>query len=203
MPGPRLSCRTLALAALVALAACGSSGRELREPTPGQTAPPRKQDAAGTVSTTAPNQLSVFGLATTAWVPGGEIPERYSCDGVSISPPLAFFTPPPNATELALVVTDLDNGFFHWIVTGIPPLTSTIGEGELPAGATEATNSGGVRQWVGPCPPQGEQHQYEFALYALAAPPGVQPGQEPESAVAAIASAPLETATMTGTYERR
>jgi len=199
----RLVVRALTIMLVVAaVAGCGSSGRELREPPPGQTAPPRKQAAAGTVSTTTPNQLDVFGLATTAWAPGGAIPQRYSCDGDDVSPPLALFSAPVGAVELALVVTDLDNGFIHWIVVGIPPLTTSLEEGELPAAALEVTNSSGAPQWVGPCPPSGEDHTYEFALYALATSPAVAEGEDAESAVAAITADPLEIGTITGSYER-
>jgi Raf kinase inhibitor-like YbhB/YbcL family protein len=184
------------------LVACGSSGRELREPAPGQTAPPRRQAAAGSASTTAVDQLEVFGLATTAWAPGGEIPRRHTCDGEDVSPPFALFAPPAGAAELALVVTDLDNDFIHWIVAGIPPLTTSLAEGELPAGAIVATNSSGTADWVGPCPPSGEEHTYEFALYALAAPSGTTSGSEAEAVVASITAEPLETSTITGSYER-
>lgn len=195
--------RILALTTTIwLLGACGSSGRNLRDPVPGQTAPPRKQAAAGTVSSTSPSELTVFGIATNDWSLGGEIPTRYTCDGADISPSFAIFVPPPGAVELALVVTDLDNDFVHWIVAGIPPMTVSVNEGEVPPGAVQANNSGGTSQWVGPCPPDGEEHVYEFALYALDTPSGVTAGQDTDSAVAALAAAPLETSTITGSYSR-
>jgi Raf kinase inhibitor-like YbhB/YbcL family protein len=195
--------RLLVLAAAALLVAgCGSSGRDLREPPPGQTAPPRKPSSAGTVTSTVPDQLDVFGLATTAWSPGGPIPTRYTCDGANLSPPFAIFVPPPGAVELALVVTDLDNDLVHWIVTGISPGTSSVGEGELPPGAVEAVNGRGTEGWFGPCPPEGDEHVYEFAIYALGAPLDVAPGQDAEQVVAAISADPLEVASITGTYAR-
>lgn len=195
--------RLLVLASTALLVAgCGSSGRELRDPPPGQTAPPRKPSSAGTVSSTVPDQLDVFGLATTAWAPGGPIPARYTCDGANVSPPFAIFVPPTDAVELALVVTDLDIDLVHWIVTSIPPGTSSVGEGELPPGAVEAVNGQGSHDWFGPCPPEGEQHVYEFAIYALGTPLTATPDQDAESVVAAISAEPLEVASMTGTYSR-
>lgn len=191
-----------ALATAAGLAGCGSSGRELRDPVPGATAPPRKAAPAGTIPTTTAGVLDVFGLATPAWPPGGRIPTRFTCDGDEVSPPLALFSPPVGTTELALVVTDLDNDFVHWVVVGIAPATTAFGEGELPAGAREAANSAGTTGWVGPCPPSGEDHVYELALYALAAPPAIPEGADAESAVAAISAEPIETATITGSYDR-
>jgi Raf kinase inhibitor-like YbhB/YbcL family protein len=186
---------------VVSLGSCGSSGRELRAPEPGQTAPPRKQSAAGAVTSTSPT-LASFGLTSDALSLGGPIPSRFTCDGVNVSPPFAIFTPPTGSVELALVVTDLDNEFVHWIVTGIAPVVASMPEGGLPDGAVEATNSSGAPQWSGPCPPEGEEHIYEFALYALGAPSGVTADQSPEAIVEMLSSAPLELATFTGSYLR-
>lgn len=189
------------LVATALLAACGSSGRELREPPPGRTAPPRKAAPAGTVPSTV-EAPDVFGLATPAWPPGGDIPRQYTCDGEDVSPQLLLFNPPPDAAGLALVVSDLDDDRYHWIVVGIPPLTASFGDGELPPGAIEAPNSFGIRGWSGPCPPPGETHVYEFALYALSEPISITDTAEPEALEATIAAAALETATITGSYER-
>jgi Raf kinase inhibitor-like YbhB/YbcL family protein len=189
----------------VLVAACGSSGRELRDPPPGQTAPPRKPAAAGTLSssTTVASTLATFGMASDAWRPGGDLPERFTCDGEDVSPPLQIFTVPPDAVELAIVVTDVDAGdFAHWVLAGLAPSTASIGEGEVPAGAVQARNSFGRESYSGPCPPEGELHQYEFAVYAMDEPSGVEPGQDPQSAIALVTRAPLELATVTATYRR-
>ena len=189
------------VAALV-LAACGSSGRELRDPKPGATAPQRNESASGTLTPTSGPDVSVFGLASDAWTPGGTIPARYTCDGDDVSPPFAVFSPPPGTVELALVVTDIDAPWVHWVLAGMAPETATFDAGEVPTGAVQASNSSGSAKYSGPCPPEGEQHTYEFALYALPAPSGVTEGQAAESAVDAIATNPLQTASITGSFER-
>lgn len=195
--------RLLAVALLaVALTACGSSGRELRDPEPGATAPPRKESPSGTLTPTSGPDTSVFGLASDAWTPGGDIPERYTCDGDEVSPPFAVFSPPAGTVELALVMTDVDAPFVHWVVAGMAPETASFGPGEVPPGAVQASNTRGSAQYVGPCPPEGEQHTYEFALYALPAPSGVTESQDAVSAIAAITTAPLQTASITGLFER-
>jgi Raf kinase inhibitor-like YbhB/YbcL family protein len=189
------------LVALV-VGACGSSGRELRDPEPGATAPPRRESSSGSLTPTSGPDASIFGLASDAWTPGGDIPERYTCDGDDVSPPFAVFSPPPGTVELALVVTDLDTPFVHWVLAGMAPETASFESGEVPAEAVQASNTGGSPRYAGPCPPEGEQHTYEFALYALDSPSGVTEGQDAVSAVAAIAAAPRQTASITGMFER-
>jgi hypothetical protein len=200
---PPLPYRPIAvvLAALV-LAGCGSSGRELRDPKPGATAPERRESSSGTLTPTSGPDISVFGLASDAWTPGGNIPEHYTCDGEDVSPPFAVFSPPPGTVELALVVTDIDAPWVHWVLAGMSAETASFESGEVPAGAVQASNSSGSPQYSGPCPPEGEQHTYEFALYALPAPSGVTEGQSAVTAVAAITTDPLQTASITGTFER-
>ncbi len=200
--------RRLALVTAVAVAssgvlvACGTSGRDLRDPKPGATAPPRKESAAGTLPSSIGSDAGVFGLASDAWTPGGLIPKRFTCDGENASPPLAVFSPPAGTVELALVVTDVDTPFVHWVVAGMAPKSVSFEAGQVPPGAIQANNTTGTPRYTGPCPPTGEQHTYEFTVYALAAPTGVTEGQDATGAVATITDQPLQTASITGYYGR-
>jgi hypothetical protein len=201
---PRLAVVSILLAVVaVGATACGTTGRELRDPTPGATAPARRGQAVGTLPPTSDGGAeTTFGLASDAWNPGGSIPREYSCEGANISPPFAVFAPPAGAVELALVVTDLDVPYVHWVVAAIPPASASFQAAEVPAGAVQAANSSGSARYTGPCPPEGEDHTYEFAVYALGSPSGVTPDQDAESAIAAITASPLMTATITGRFER-
>jgi hypothetical protein len=107
---------------------------------------------------------STFG--SPAFAPGSPIPERFTCDGEDVSPPLEWSD---GAAEYAVVVTDPDaGGFVHWIVTGIPAGTTGLPEGASAAdGLIEGTNGFGRDRWDGPCPPPGKPHAYEFRLYRL------------------------------------
>ena len=113
----------------------------------------------------APESMRV---TSPAFAAGDTIPERYTCDGQGVSPPLAWSGVPPKARELELVVEDPDAGnFVHWTVLGIPPTRMRLAEGRTPTGAVETENSFGDRGWGAPCPPKGDEpHRYEFALYA-------------------------------------
>ncbi len=207
MPNRPLARRGLLIAAVLAvsaglLLACGSSGRSLRDPKPGATAPPRKESAAGTLTPSTGGAEGVFGLASTAWTPGGEIPKKFTCDGDDISPPIAVFAPPAGTVEVALIVTDTSAPFVHWIMAGLAPTSAVFDAGQVPPGAVQANNSATAAQYTGPCPPVGEEHTYDFTVYALPAPSGVTTGQDPLSAVAAITEQPIQTASITGFYGR-
>jgi Raf kinase inhibitor-like YbhB/YbcL family protein len=196
----------VALASLLVLAvsACGSSGRALRDAEPDTTAPPRKPPAAGTLAPGSSTTLStVFAITTDAWTPGAEIPAVYTCDGEDISPPFVLSQIPPGTAELALVVNDVDaNGIVHWLVAGITADTTLVPEGAAPAGAVEALSANGEAGWFGPCPPEDEVHNYEFNLYALSAPSGITAGQSAEEAMATIDATTIARSQFTGTYQR-
>lgn len=183
--------------------ACGSSGRDMREPTPGATAPARIPNPAGTLEATSTTS-AYFGLSSDSWSPGGALPERFTCDGADVSPPLVISSVPPGTVELALVMTDPDaNRFVHWVVAGIAPTTTEIVEGTLPAGAVEGSTTNGSTGYYGPCPPKGEEHTYELTLYALGTPSGITRGEAPTQAVDSITAKGSQTAILTGTYKKR
>ena len=96
----------------------------------------------------------------------GHIPEKYTCDGENVSPPLLINGIPDEAVSLVLIIEDPDapgNIFDHWVVWNIPPV-ETIEEGGLPG--MVGKNSEGKNAYMGPCPPSGT-HRYFFKVYAL------------------------------------
>jgi Raf kinase inhibitor-like YbhB/YbcL family protein len=151
----------------------------------------------------APADSGGLAVSSTAFEDGDPIPERYTCDGDETSPPLAFTGVPADTAELAVVVRDPDaDGFVHWVVAGIPADAPGIDEGAPPAGAVEAANGFDEPGWAGPCPPEGD-HTYEFTVYALAEPSGLEEGAGAEAGAAVVEDAEaLAVATLRGTFER-
>ncbi len=106
------------------------------------------------------------------------IPARHTCDGLDISPPLAWSGVPAGAKSLALIVDDPDapdpaapqGTWAHWLLYNIPPSESSLAEGitaaALPAGVLQGINDWRRAGYGGPCPPVG-RHRYFFKLYAL------------------------------------
>jgi Raf kinase inhibitor-like YbhB/YbcL family protein len=142
-------------------------------------------------------------LTSPAFADGGPIPERYTCDGEDLSPPLAWTAPPGGAVTLALCLDDPDAGrypFTHWLAWGIAPVEGELAEGEH--APREGRNDFGAPGYRGPCPPPGKPHRYVFRLLALAADPELGPSDRRLSFDQALDGHVLESAELTGTYRR-
>ena len=112
----------------------------------------------------------IIDLRSAAFDDGGLIPERYSCEGENLSPPLAWSDVDDDAVELALVMADFDTEagiFHHWVVLGIDPSVRELPAGRIPAGAVLARTTADNAVYIGPCPPVGERHEYLFTLFQL------------------------------------
>jgi Raf kinase inhibitor-like YbhB/YbcL family protein len=118
-----------------------------------------------------------FALASPAFHDRSTIPEKFTCDGADVSPPLAVLDPPAKTLSLALICDDPDapgGTFVHWVLYNLPPDTRAIPEG-VPAfeiladlgRARQGKNHYRTIGYGGPCPPPGAPHHYEFRLYAL------------------------------------
>ena len=117
-------------------------------------------------------------ITSPSFIYKGVIPPRYTCDGVNISPPLAWSGVPVGTKSLALVVDDPDAPdpaapkmtWVHWVLYNISPDASGLTEGvavkNLPAGTLQGINDWQRTGYGGPCPPVGK-HRYFFKIYAL------------------------------------
>jgi len=106
------------------------------------------------------------------------IPARHTCDGMNVSPPLAWSGVPAGAKSLALIVDDPDAPdpaapkmtWVHWVLYNIPAEATGLAEGvsvkDSPAGTLHGINDWQRIGYGGPCPPVGN-HRYYFKLYAL------------------------------------
>lgn len=110
-------------------------------------------------------------LVSTAFDPGGFIPDRYTCLGNNISPPLEWSKIPDEAESLALIMDDPDASggmFVHWVLYNLPPDMNGLPENYKPgADVGVGRKSSGRPGYSGPCPPVGDTHRYYFRLYAL------------------------------------
>ncbi len=124
----------------------------------------------------AGGKVGTMTITSTAFTEGAMIPRKYSCDGDSVSPPLAWSGAPGNTQSLALTVIDPDapgGTFIHWVLFNLPPNAKGLPENvpkerTLANGAVQGMNSAHTVGYTPPCPPKGNSaHRYYFTVYAL------------------------------------
>lgn len=117
-------------------------------------------------------------LTSSAFEDDGVIPEKHTCEGSDISPPLHWGNIPEEAKSLALIIDDPDapdpqapkTTWVHWVIYNIPVSVNELPENAsasgLPQGAEQGLNDWNNIGYGGPCPPIGS-HRYFHKLYAL------------------------------------
>jgi Raf kinase inhibitor-like YbhB/YbcL family protein len=149
-------------------------------------------------------EAPIVDVRSPAFADAGTIPDRYTCSGEDVSPPLEWSKLPARAKEVAVLVEDVDaDGFAHWIVLGIPPGVDHLAAGSAPKGSAEAENGFGDRGWGGPCPPEGDSpHRYVFAVYGLSEPLGLDADASQSEVHAAIRERTLGRGATIGRFGR-
>ena len=145
-------------------------------------------------------------LTSPAFHDGGEIPVKYTSEGVDVSPPLAWTDLPPGTRSLALVVDDPDapdpdaptTTWVHWVLADVPPDRDHLDENLERLGHV-GLNDWNHAAWGGPSPPIG-RHRYFFKLYALDRVLGLRKPTKVELE-RAMAGHILAEATLIGTYQ--
>jgi Raf kinase inhibitor-like YbhB/YbcL family protein len=150
-----------------------------------------------------------FTLTSSAFSKGQPIPQRYSCSGENLSPPLQW-TPVAHAAAYALGVEDPDAAhgpFIHWVYFDIPGSRDSLPVGvprqaHPPQGGTQGRNSAGDIGYHGPCPPPGKPHHYYFRFFALNAPLNLHPGATHAELADAMQGHIIAHTSLMGTFER-
>ena len=154
-----------------------------------------------------------FKIESSAFVPGGAIPSRYTCEGEDISPPLEWSGAPVATKTYALIVADPDAPdpaaprmtWVHWVLYDIPVSARAFAEAIAPAALPPRTHQG-LNDWKrsgygGPCPPIG-RHRYVFKLYALDTVLPMLAHPDKVALEKALTGHVLAEATLIGTYRK-
>jgi Raf kinase inhibitor-like YbhB/YbcL family protein len=164
---------------------------------------------AGCGSPVTPSAPDTLSLSSTAFPDGGKIPDKYTCEGQDVSPPLTWGEPPAGTGSLALVMEDLDSpggGFTHWVVFNIAADVRELTEGTpalslIVAHALVGKNDFGRNNYNGPCPPSGKPHRYQFNLYALDTTLSLDTGASKQQVIDAMEGHILARGLLTGIYQ--
>jgi len=148
-------------------------------------------------------------LSSDAFADGQAIPDKYTCHGQDISPPLHWSGAPAGTKSIALTCEDPDapmGTFTHWVIFNVPATTSGFSESvaktaTLPDGSRQGKNSFGNIGYNGPCPPGGKAHHYIFKVYALDATVTLDSGAGKDALLNAITGHILAQAQLTGTFQ--
>ena len=114
-------------------------------------------------------------LRSQAFQDRSEIPQRYTCDGDDVSPPLAWDAPPKDARSFVVLCDDPDapgGTWHHWSAYDIPANLTALAEGAAQRAGQQkfkqAINDFQRAGYGGPCPPHLHGlHHYHFRLLAL------------------------------------
>jgi len=151
-----------------------------------------------------------FTLTSTAFQEGAIIPNKHTCSGQDVSPPLQWSAPPKGTQSFALIMDDPDapiGTWVHWVIFNIPGQTSNLPEGvppknSFPTGEQQGINDFKRIGYGGPCPPPGKPHRYYVKLYALDTILKLQPGAKKAEVLAACQSHILGEAHLMGRFGR-
>jgi len=143
---------------------------------------------------------------------GGTLPERYTCEGEGVSPPLSVDSRPDPTAALA-VVAEADLGVFNkplfWVAWNVPPDAEQIPEA-VPRtetvdgldGAHQSSQLGTDPGYNPPCPPLGRETTLLFDVFALEEPLDVGAGAPAETAEEAVSRGQLASTRLSVTYTR-
>ena len=148
-------------------------------------------------------------LTSMVFQEGGTIPQKYTCDGEDISPPLKWDSAPEGTKAFALISDDPDapmGTWVHWVIFNIPADANELhehipAEGILRNGAKQGTNDFRRIGYGGPCPPGGT-HRYFFKLYALDTEIDIAVGASKQELLRAMEGHILAKGQLMGTYTR-
>ncbi len=143
-------------------------------------------------------------------LPQEQVLNAHGCTGGNISPDLKWEDIPLGTKEFALIVHDPDapvqNGWYHWIVLGIPLNKTSFIKGEkiLPPMIETGTSFTDVEGYGGACPPRGHGvHHYNFTIWALSK--NIDPkiaSQSPVVIEKEVKNISIESATLCAIYQR-
>lgn len=155
-------------------------------------------------------------LESPAFVDGGTIPIKYTCDGQDVSPPLSWSNVPDGTRSLLLLTDDPDaprGTWTHWVIYHLPANLRALPEALPPEPSVKFTTDGveyTARQgrndfrkpgYGGPCPPSGT-HRYFFHIYALDNLPALNPNASRLDILNTIKGHILAEGRLMGRYSR-
>ena len=140
-------------------------------------------------------------ITSPAFRQSASIPEKYTCDGTDVNPPLEVANIPQGAKSLAIIAEDPDavSGVFdHWVAWNLQPRENID---QNPSGI-HGKNSTGANGYSGPCPPSGT-HRYFFKVFALDTVLNISESSGKQELLRAMEGHILGAGELMGLYKRK
>lgn len=155
-------------------------------------------------ATTSSARLTVSSPVMTD---GGTLPERFTCDGASVSPPIRWKGAPKGTRSYAVVMHhEAGPGDLHTylLVHTIPSTIDHLDEGSTKVGRFGVNTVDRKPAYTPPCSKGPGPKPYTLTVYALSKAPTFASGTlvTREALLAAITKTTLASASMTVTYSR-
>ena len=149
-------------------------------------------------------------ITSAAFSDGQPIPDKYTCSGADVSPPLAWSDAPAGTKSFVLIADDSDapmGTWVHWVTYNLPSTATSLAENtprspELSNGAKQGVNDFGKTGYGGPCPPPGKPHHYHFKIYALDTSLDLKSGATRNQLLKAMNGHVRAQGELVGTYQR-
>lgn len=170
---------------------------------------PNQDNPAQPTPVASPAMKSEIKVTSGAFAEGDMIPQKYTCDGENVSPPLKWEGVPEKAQTLAVIADDPDapsGTWVHWVLFNLPVTPRELPEGIAPekqaSPAKQGMNDFKNTRYGGPCPPSGV-HRYYFKVYALDTRLSLDTGATKADVLKAMQGHVLADGQLIGKYERK
>jgi Raf kinase inhibitor-like YbhB/YbcL family protein len=150
-------------------------------------------------------------LGSPAFKEGEHVPDKYTCNGENLSPELFWGKGDPAIKSFALILDDPDAPratFTHWVIYNLPGTLTGLPQNvppkeKLSNGGLQGKNDAMKIGYIGPCPPPGPIHHYNFRLYGLDSVLSLLAGATKQQLLDAIKGHVIAESRLTGLYQRR
>lgn len=148
-----------------------------------------------------------FQLTSPVMQADGVLPVNFTCDGDSITPPLAWENVPAGTVSYAILMDhqpENEDYHWYWIVLGIPSDITSIDAGTTVLGTLGTNSVNNQQEYAPPCSRGPGEKVYTFHIYALSAVPEITDPStaDREVLLTAIEDITLETADLSVVFDR-
>jgi phosphatidylethanolamine-binding protein (PEBP) family uncharacterized protein len=161
-----------------------------------------------TKETVATATSSTFTAESSVFTNNGTLPAKYTCDGLSISPPISWKDVPIGTKSFAITMHHIPptgDKHVYMLLYNIPISTSNIAEKIANIGLFGVNTVNGKTEYTPPCSQGPGAKLYVLTVYALSAEPvfsGAQSKVTMDILLSAISDKTLGTAVMNVNYTR-